>query len=836
MKLVFSHNAMLTEAVNKEVLGIFSQKATSSMMKSIFFRIAGVIIFVLLMVIIALPFLYLKLLSFEALSGDIISLSPHYPAYAINWFEELIFTFYWDQLVPFYIYRTSGAMNNAYMYLHFMDIFGRAECKVGELPLLIMKYLYFLIAIFAYFVIIFGLAIMYHIFMCIPAVFKHFEKVFSNQFNTAVNLKTFFNFFFKSFFILIFIGLISECLLQVQDNYTFESIEEYLRFHFSTYRENILAITMLPVTPQFVMRYSFMHETSFDVIAYYEQFYESNIYGEISKIKEAPERGTKEFRDLRHLMWLLIHHKPYMLQFMAEERFNCFYNQTFFSDFWREQKPLEVFSAASQIKMPLGLSKFGFSSLLSTEQILNAFFDYASKGYLSKTTQSFIPTFNEIFDGFYQTLFYGGPVDTIQMASPSCFNRESNFGYNYEWLKGKHRIESHGNPVPGIRVGLKGSLEYPIKLILEVGNPTNLESTPFIAFCNRMGIKIGSLLCIDPSLPLNQRDYIDGHQIIREAIPIHYIGSFLDFHKTIATNYSYTYSSIFPVIEGEIFSNQGKILKGTGCALVDSLQHLCLKFDSNFINYYTFNDTCIKYYPQRLELHSSNILSTLSPSNFDVDGNLIIKKNEDLKVKQHVFFGSWANKMYKTLTYQPRDFIDPTFGAGFFTYFREEDYNLMWSYFDTAFFKTPSGKSHEVMPASFNFLIYRDALHNTSISAEQYKSEIFVFCFEMPESYFKNLLYTTFMVVPFMLEFDALSYNYLIQLRILTKVLDQEPRFFYILYILGHPFFALWFPRLVYNQMMLLHEFDYSVYFPFCDVKSLSPIDFYTKSERQSLF
>jgi hypothetical protein len=835
MKLVFSHNAMLKEAVNKEVLGIFSQKATSSMMKSIFFRIAGVIIFVLLMVIIALPFLYLKLLSFEALSGDIISLSPFYSVYAISWFEELLFTFYWDQVVLFILYRTSAAMNNAYMYLHFMDLFGRAECKVGALPLLIMSYLHFLVAVFAYFVILFIIAIAYHIFMCIPAIFKYFENASLTHSSVTLNKKTFFNFIFKSFFILIAIGLISECLLQFQDNYTFESIEEYLRFHFSSYRENILAITMLPATPQFAMRHVTLHQTCFDVIAYYEQFYESNLYGEIYNIKEAPERGSKEFRDLRHLIWILIHHKPYMLQFMAEERFNCFYNQTFFSDFWRAQKSLEVFSFASQINLPLDLVKFGESSLLTTKQVLNAFFDYVSNCYVSKTTQSFIPTFTEIFDSFYQTSFYGGPVDTIQMAAPSSFHRDSNFSYNYEWLKGKHRIESHGNPVPGVRVGLKGSLEYPIKLILEVGNPTNVESTPFIAFCKRIGIKLGPFLCVDPSLPLNQRDYIDGHQIIREAIPIHYIGSFLDFRKTIPTNFSYTYSSIFPVIEGEIYSNQGKILKTTGCALVDSLQHLCLKFDSNFINYYTFNNTCIKYYPQRLELHSSNILSTLSPSNFDLDGNLIVKKNEDLKVKQHVFFGSWANKMYKTLTYMPRDLIDSKFGAGFFTYFREEDYNLMWSYFDTVFFKTPSGKSREVLPASFNFLIYRDALHNTSFSAEQYKSEIFVFCFEMPESYFKNLLYTTYMVMPFILEFDSLSFNYLMQLRIMTKFSD-EPLFFYILYLLGHPFFALWFPRLVYNEMMLLHEFDYSVYFPFCDIKSLSSIDFYTKSERQSLF
>jgi hypothetical protein len=723
MKLIFSENTKQLKnfVINTQILGIIAQKATPAMMKSIFFRIAGVIIFFFIILGLYLPVITLKAYTFMNNMVDYSPLATHGIS-RLDELSNLVDDLFFEYNLFYNRQENWGSDWDIHAYKEIIS-FIDPDFEPSGILLDLFKHRKYFLAFYLYLFFFFLISVLYHIILCLFPIFGATQRFGQKVFNLNVKNSKFF-----LGVIILFFGYISHFILLESwhfwnESFFFNALANYFRHDFTTYFEMYPPRFVNALAPEYKQRFDSYIDKSFTYVTVFEQYlltdFDGNIIGP-NPDKPKPKPKTFESWLFQGKVIACIHYEYELIRYNALQQLKiCAGGDSLVNDLL--SKPyscakLATVSVENYIA-PLEVQTFGTHYNLDLDTLVSVINDFISFQMSANILNGAVPTCFEVAKSWYLEEIRGG-MNNIR-------------GYlDFEWFYLNDRLHPY-------LVSIGNTFLPPMVLIEQAGfDPAH----PFVWFFKKIGVKVDEMIPVNPDIPINsrRRRWIDGHNFIKSVKPIYCYSARMDLAEYVPGSLPHQLGFMFmPTIHhvklGEDFQSEYLWAGLRSFDHITSDYYVDVEFDELY---------------QDVRIVADDLLHTISPENIkekqakyffqksEID-SLENKKLEDLKVKSHLFF---YTNMFDTLSWQepyPRDLLDPELGVTSLGYDFSNHKGLMWAIMQNF---THSGSMQDVGYSNHAVLIYRGD-HNTSPDTEQYTRDLFLIAFEYTNPVWMYLIY-----------------------------------------------------------------------------------------------
>ena len=725
MKLIFNSTQQVsTSFVNTQILGIFAQKATPAMMKSIFFRIAGVLIFAFLILGLVLPIIVFKIYFFFLNIEDFFPDATH-GIYRLYDLSEFIANFYFDYNV-FYNRNDWGFFWDVFAYKEIIQKID-PDFQPSGVPLENLKYKKNFLVVYFYVFFSFLTAVLYHIVLCFFPIFEGIQRYTQKVFfkGNVKNSKIFTGVFVLIFgFFLYFFLLESYSLLK--ENFFFNSLNRFFRNDFQSYFEAYMSNYTNVLSPMYKPRFESYIDKSFTFVTVFEQYLLTDMDGDLlgpNPDKPKPKPKSYENWLFQGKVILCVHYEYEFVRYKALQQLKAFIGDSIVNDFYYKPYSCEQIAQVSfeNFVHPLEFQAFGSQQNLDIETLSNTISNYISILRETNTQNGIVPTFFEMAKSWHLKNIRSGVY------------RNPDFG-DFQWFQINDRLFP--------RVVYFPNFATSPRIVIEAAGTD--PAHPFIWFFKKIGVKADEMIAVNPDIPIQSRKrrWIDGHNFIKCAKPIIRYTMHLDYvtwsilcdASQLAASFP---TSAFQIILDEPFDDPTPF---------DYLWAGARHFDYHTSFFYVEHE--LEMLTQDLRVVTDNVLHTISPENIEkkkpnyffqkqVSTSLEDKALEDLKVRSHVFF---YTSMFDSISWIERffpHFLHPELGVIDMNYDFRNHKGLVWAIMQNF---THSGNLLDVGFSNHSVLIYRGE-HNTSPDVEQYTNDLFLISFEFSNPIWMYLIY-----------------------------------------------------------------------------------------------
>lgn len=726
MKLIFNESTKQSTnlLINKHILGIIAQKSTPAMMKSIFFRIAGVIIFFFIVLGLYLPIITLKAYTFFNNIVDYAPAATH-GIFKLDELSNFIDDIYFEYNLFFNRQKSWGYEWDAYAYKEIISHLD-PDFEPAGLPLEILEYKKYYLVVYFYLFFFFLTSVLYHILLCLFPIFSVTQKLGQKVFN--LNVKT--SKFFLGLIILVF-GCILYFVLSkswhlFKEDFFFNSLASYFRHGFGTYFEMFTARYMNTFNPEYRHRFDSYINNAFIYVTVFEQYLltdlDCNIIGP-NPDKPKPKHNTFESLLFQGKVIACVHYEYELMRYNALQKLKIFgdslVNDLFLNPYSCDN--IAKFSVDNYIT-PLEVQTFGTRENLDLDTVVKASNDFISFQMTADTINGAVPTAFEFAKNWYLEALRRG-IHNIR-------------GYlDFEWFFPNDRL----NHPHVIHMG-----DYVLPPVLFIEKAGFDPAHPLVWFFKKIGVKVDEMIPVNPDIPINsrRRRWIDGHNFIKCAKEITKISARMDLSLVLQGSLPWQLGFMFmPAINLTNYERFGNAHQ------MEFMWQTMRDFDYATSDFYVDNELDELY--QDVRIVADDLLYTISPENIkekkakyffqksEIE-SLENKKLEDLKVKSHLFF---YTNMFDTLSWiEPLDnkhLCHPELGVTDLAFDFSNHKGLMWAIMQNF---THSGSMQDVGYSNHAILIYRGN-HNTSPNTEQYTRDLFLIAFENTNPVWMYLIY-----------------------------------------------------------------------------------------------
>lgn len=694
MKLIFNSAQADVKVVPKQVLGIFAQNATPAMMKSIYFRIAGVVVFAFLIFGLFFP-----VYTFKS-----IILTHNFEDYSPDARFQIFFHDYISYTID-YIYDTYNLFYNRQNWGIFWDVLIYKQIisdidpdfKPAGIPLEILRYARIFNPIYLY-IFFFGLsAILYHVLLCVFPIFVVTKSLFKSSKKVSM-LFTFFTFLlvsYCSYFIVIrfYNNFIS--------GYASNELENLFNLSLDTYLEFFTGLYQMSSSPLHKLRFQANIRNSFSYVTIFEQYLLTDECGYVlSNNPDKPKIEGEEFLKFKQKIKLCIHYETEFLRYYALRKITNVTGMGLIEDSFFNPLSCETISkyTLNDFTIPLENQTFGSQENIDQDLVTNTVSNYISSTKSNSLINGLVPTFFEAAKVWYLPLITAG------------VNGFEGFE-DFDILFDNDRMRPFL-----IKVNAFRSLAPPYVDIESVSSSDPRD--PFVWFFRYVGIKIDELYLLNPGAPYSKQRFIDGHNFVRAVLPVDITYGRMNLEEIMVTDHNMVLT-LFP------FTVLREYLS------FDEMEKFDIQHDYLFRGAQQYDVTTSDFYIEDMLEHSqdlsvvtSDLMHTISPLNSSKDIESL--PLEELKTRSHFFFYTNLFDTYLTLDYDPLEPYDPEVGVANPMLDYNDFHGLCNSCFNSV---TGSGSHFDVGYSNQAILLYR-GVHDTTPSAEQYTSDLFLISFE----------------------------------------------------------------------------------------------------------
>lgn len=724
MKLIFNENTKQSAnpLINKHILGIIAQKATPAMMKSIFFRIAGVIIFFFIILGLYLPVITLKAYIFFNNIVDYAPAATH-GIFKLDELSNFVDDLYFEYNLFYNRQKNWGSDWDVYAYKEIIS-FVDPDFEPSGIPLEILKYKKYYLAIYFYLFFFFLTAVLYHIILCLFPIFGVTQKFGQKILNLNIkNSKIFLG------LIVLFFGYISHFILLeswelFKESFFFNSLENFFRHSFATYFEMYPPRFMNALMPSYKYRFDSYIDKSFTYVTIFEQYLLTDLDGNIvgpNPDKPKPRPKSYESFEFQSKVVGCIHYEYEQIRYNALQQLKIF-GESLVNDLFLEPYSCDKLAKVSLANFiePLEVQTFGGQHNLDFDTLKSVINDFISFQITVNSLNGAVPTFFEMSKSWYFNVLRAG-MRNIR-------------GYiDSEWFFVNDRLHPF--------IVYIGEYALPPYLLIEQAGVDLAH--PLAWFFKKIGVKVDEMIPVNPDIPINsrRRRWIDGHNYIKCVKNIYKYSARMDLENVLEGSlpqqlgYMFMPSILRTNVERFGYSHE-----------YDFLWAVARNFDANISDFYV--DVELDEVYQDIKIVADDLLLTISPENItekkakyffqksEIE-SLENKKLEDLKVKSHLFF---YTNMFDTVSWQEpliRGFIDPKLGITDLAFDFSNHKGLMWAIMQNF---THSGNMQDVGFSNHAVLIYRGN-HNTSPDTEQYTRDLFLIAVDYTNPIWMYLIY-----------------------------------------------------------------------------------------------